>query len=802
MKNYLSLIPISARVRRRQNRMTLLCIVFAVFLVTAIFSMANMFERLEASRVTKNGGNWHIRVQNITEEEAEEIKSRPDVSAASWYDVVNFDMDQDYFIDGISTTLCGIEPAFQTDIMTYLPEDSSVQSADEVILTPNAKKLLGVDVGDRVTVTTPAGSYQFRITGFRSGDSAYANSNGGETTALLVKEDNQIGAFMNIAAFRRIVSENKDESAPSYFIQFNSDANKLKVRAEIKKAMAEIKEQYGLTEEDIERHTILMGLLGLGENTVIQTVYPAAFLLFLLILIAGVLMISGSLNSNIAQRSQFFGMMRCIGMSKKQVIRFVRLEALNWCKTAIPAGAILGTMVSWILCAVLRYLVGGEFSETPVFGVSAIGIICGALVGVLTVIIAAQSPAKRAAKVSPMAAVSGSLDTANKNYHGAKTRFLKIETTLGVSHAVSAKKNLGLMACSFAFSIILFLCFSVLVQMLGCLLPTRADSPDIDIASNDGSNSIDHEIVEEIRGMQGVEHAFGRMYEGDIPATFSKKTDQTTVDMLSYDDIQLGYLVENHDLRKGSDLTNVYGDNGYVLAIWDESNPLEVGDKVQLCGSEVEIAGMQKFNPFSNSGRTDGRIILICSEATFTRLTGEDAFGVLDIQLTKDATDEDVSAIHDLVMGEYAFRDRRDESDSSTFWAFALFIYGFLVIIALIAVLNIVNSISMSVSARIKQYGAMRAVGMDGWQLTKMIAAEAATYAFSGVVIGCAIGLPLSKVLYDKLITEHFPYYTWSVPVPSLLIILLFVLAATVAAVYTPSKRIRNIEIIDTINEL
>ena len=39
MKSYLSLIPISAKVHRRQNRMTLLCIVFAVFMVTAVFSI-------------------------------------------------------------------------------------------------------------------------------------------------------------------------------------------------------------------------------------------------------------------------------------------------------------------------------------------------------------------------------------------------------------------------------------------------------------------------------------------------------------------------------------------------------------------------------------------------------------------------------------------------------------------------------------------------------------------------------------------------------------------------------------------
>ena len=48
----------------------------------------------------------------------------------------------------------------------------------------------------------------------------------------------------------------------------------------------------------------------------------------------------------------------------------------------------------------------------------------------------------------------------------------------------------------------------------------------------------------------------------------------------------------------------------------------------------------------------------------------------------------------------------------------------------MITLFNIINSISMSVTARIKQYGAMRAVGMDGNQLTGMIAAETFTYAF------------------------------------------------------------------------
>ena len=64
-------------------------------------------------------------------------------------------------------------------------------------------------------------------------------------------------------------------------------------------------------------------------------------------------MISGSMNSIIAQRTQFFGMLRCIGASHQQISRFVRLEALNWCKTAVPIGVVFGTIISWIICATL-----------------------------------------------------------------------------------------------------------------------------------------------------------------------------------------------------------------------------------------------------------------------------------------------------------------------------------------------------------------------------------------------------------------------------------------------------------------
>ena len=533
-----------------------------------------------------------------------------------------------------------------------------------------------------------------------------------------------------------------------------------------------------------------------------QSLLLTAAVLCLLILAAGVLMISGSINSSVAQRTQFFGMMRCIGMSRRQIIRFVRLEALNWCKTAVPIGLILGILCSWGLCAALRFLVREEFSHIPLFGVSIIGIVSGIVVGVMTVLIAAGAPAKRASKVPPAAAVSGSLEN-SRAVHSVSSHVIRIETSLGVHHAVSSRKNLVLLTGSFALSIILFLGFSVLVDFVDFLMPQSAAASDIDISSVDGTNSINAQFLETIRKMNGVKQVYGRRSSFDVPAELSGHTDASvTIDLVSFDDFDLQCLKTDGMLRRGSRLSRVYGNSAYVLATWDKNSSLEIGDAIRIGSETLTIAGLLKYDPFSSDGLTSGRITLITSAETFARLTGVTDYSLIMVQLRGDATEEDVAAICSAAGNEVIFSDKREQSTSGTYLFFIVCVYGFLAIIALVTILNIINSISMSVSARIRQYGSMRAVGMDGRQITGMIAAEAFTYAFWGCVTGCAIGLSFSRLLYDFLITAHFPYASWTLPVWQLTVIVLFVVLSTALASYAPARRIRRMAVTETINEL
>ena len=776
MKSYLSLIPISAKVRKRQNRMTVLCIIISVFLVTAIFSVADMMIRTESDFMISNHGNWHIAIKNISQNNADEISNRSDVTAVGVASQFNFEGEQPYRVNEKRTVLYGTDEVYITQISNGIVEGTFPANDEEVMLTPNSVTALGVQLGDSVTLHTPAGDRTFTISGFGTDDESYYNNQ----TYL-------IGSYLTQSAFTSVMAQNGvTNNELTYYVQFES-------AAKAANAITELQTQYQLSDGSISENTGVMGMAGQSNNTAMQSMYGLAAILFVLVLLAGILMISGSMNSIIAQRTQFFGMLRCIGASRQQIIRFVRLEALNWCKTAVPIGVVFGTIISWIICATLHYGIGGEFSTTPVFQISPVGLISGVVVGVVTVFLAAQSPAKRAAKVSPISAVSGNIDNKVSANHAIKFNLGKIDNSLGFHHAIEKKKNWFLMTASFALTIMLFFSFSVILDFAKQLVPSQnVTSADIALSSYANKLDIERSLVDEIKKIDGVANAYGSSYMENIPAT-SSRAGIDHINIVSYDDTLLDYSKES--IAQGA-LDTVYGDSNKVATVYNRNNSLRIGDTIQFAGEEVEITCTLSQGLFGDD------LIIICSQETFDRIMGNTKYGLIGIQLDSNATEETIAEIRSLENDDIIITDQRESNkqNNATYLAVRIVCYGFLAIVGIISLFNIVNSISMSVSARMKQYGAMRAVGMDNRQLKRMISAEAYTYAISGLIVGCGIGLPLSRFLYNRLIAHYFGI-EWSFPILRFGIVVAFIFISAIVSVYAPAKRIRNMEITETINE-
>lgn len=784
MKNYLDLVPISAKVHRKQNRMSIFCIVLAVFLVTTIFGMADMFVRSQILQAQQESGNWHIAIKNISNEEAAIIASRPDIDAFSPYGVLNYRGDLGYTLEGKNVAICGSDESYITKIWAGgLEEGVFPKAHNEVLVTGNVKQMLGVSIGDSIAVESPDGNKLiFTISGFLK-NSAYIMS--GDFYGIFLKTEDYCAIYPNV------VDEEPTDYGIMFFAQFTNTRN-------IQGKIANLKEQCNLSDEQVSSNNNLLGLLGQSRIPFLMQVYVAAAALFVLVLLASIMMITSSLNSNVAQRTEFFGLLRCIGATPKQVMRLVWKEALRWCRLAIPIGIFSGVVVIWVLCAVLRFLSPEYFKAMPTFGLSIPSIFAGIVVGLLTVLLAAYSPAKKAAKVSPLAAVSGNANTSRPARNAANTKLFKIDTVLGIHHAKASRKNLILMTSSFALSVILFLSFSVTVEfMQHTLTPLHPWTADLSIISPDNSCSIDKTFLDDLKENSVVDSAYGRMFAYEVPSVTNGI--EKRVDLISYEQRQFDWAKDY--LLEGS-LESVQNEVGTGLIVHKPQNTIQIGDTVTLNISgqmkEIQIVGMLYDCPFYSAANVG---TIICSENTFKRITGESKYTIIDVQLAKGATDEDVYAIHQMVDSTFTFSDERmgNSSTMGTYYCFWLFVYGFLVLIALITVFNIVNSIAMSVSSRLKQYGVFRAIGLSTGQLRKMIVAEAFTYTIIGGIVGTVLGLFSNKTLFEMLISYKWGD-TWTIPLTELGIILLLVVLSVILAVYGPIKRIHNMSIVDIIN--
>ena len=775
MRSYLSLIPISAKVRKRQNRMTILCIIISVLLVTTVFSTADMFIRTKSSELQEKHGNWHIRLENISQSMGQEISQRSDTAGVGWVEEFNSDADQPYYIGEKKAALYGTDNIYLSQLSNALEEGVLPQNDREIMLSSNAKTALDVSLGDRITLQTPAGDTEFIISGFGSDNK---DDYRGQTYLVAV--------YMTRSEFGALMEENKTETDPVCYVQFQ-DASKASG------AIKELKQQYHLSGESISENTAVMGLTGQGSSESVKNIYGLAIILFILVLMAGILMISGSMNSNVAQRIKFFGMLRCIGASRKQIIRYVRFEALNWCKTAVPVGLFAGIMISWGICIMLRYGIGGEFSSMPVFAVSPIGLLSGAAVGVVAVLLAAQSPARRAARVSPVAAVSGNVDSTSFAGHTVNLGLGKVEKVLGIHHAFTPKKNWILMTFSFSLSVILFFSFSVGLDFAQALLPSlRSWQPDITLTGYANEQILSPALEDSILSVPGVEHVFGSAYMEKVSAASSSQGIDY-VNLISYSE----YLLDSaQECLVQGDLSEIHGNSDQVMTVLNKDNPLKVGDIIEIAGQKLKIACAV------SDGIYPSEYSVICSQETFARLTGKENYSLIGVQLQENASDESIKKIENLAGRDVIFEDMRERNkqDHATYAASVFIVYSFLAILAMITLFHIINSISMSVTARKKQYGAMRAVGMDRKQLTRMIAAEAFTYTASGLIVGCSTGIPLSWFLHTRLLTRYFGT-PWTLPITLIGITVVFGIVSAVAAVYVPAKRICSMEITEAVNE-
>ena len=778
MKHYLKLVPISAKIHRKQSKMTRICITLAVLLVAVMFGLADMYLQGVTRHEMEESGNWHYEFHSIDTQTASFISARPDVEIAGWHNTIS--SEAGYSIKEQTISISAQErKVFEDIFLNGITEGEYPDTPNEIAVSSSFKNTASVSLNETIALCKPDGNTtDYLIVGFL---------NDTETSRLIT--GNTPIVVMTPEGLGTLAVNNAIEN---YVIQFSRLCN-------IPDIINDIKAGNNLSDEQITENIPLLSIQGqLEGKTGVNQIYQVAFILSVIVMLTCILMISSSLNSNVAERTEFFGMLRCLGATKRQIMRFVRLEGLYWCKTAIPIGIIFSVVIVWILSAAMRVINPQWFSSMPILGISWISVIASILLGLLTVLLAARSPAKRAAKVSPLTAVSGNAGQTASFRKAANTTAFKIETALGIHHAKAKKKNYILMTGAFAVCITLFLTFSTLVDFMKNAFVPPVYTPELSIASETNNCSIFNELLEQIKQNDVVKRAYGRMFAYEVPAENNGKN--YNANLISYEENQFRWAADS--LIAGS-IETVMQQENQVLFVQTGNIDVQVGDNISLTINNrpqiVTVAGILSDSPLA---RVEGTETFFCSEATFTALTGETGYTIIDIQFENNASSEDVKAIESIFSnGGVIFSDSLSQiqQQRNLYHTFAILVYGFLSIIVAITIFHIMNTISMGAATKMKEYGAMRAIGMSNRQLIKMIIAEAGTYAINGVIWGCIIGLPMHWIIYVSLITNIWRT-AWSVPFIPLILIIAIVLSASLLAVREPAKRLQRMSIVENIS--
>lgn len=768
MRSYLGLVAEYAKAHKKKNRLTVACIAIAVMLVVAVFGMADMSVQAQINENIRQKGNYHAAITDISDSTAGQIGKRSDVNVSGW-----IGRAEDTVFQGKPLLIQGGEQAIVAQMNLAATEGHYPASAQEALIDRLALEQFGLSVGDTIDIALSDGRVrQYRITG------TYNDFAG-------LKGTDSHGLHLSAEGIRALPSASYRDY---YYIQFKSGVN-------INRALSELKAEYGLTDEQVAVNNILLGLMGQSDDSAIVEIYATAGILFVLVTMAATFMIASSFNMSVLERTQFFGLLRCLGATKQQIKRYIRLEGLRYSLKGIPIGLLAGCGVMWAAVLYLNALNNKYLPEMPLFRVSWPAIAAGTAIGFLVVMLASKSPAQKAAKVSPQAAVTGNVNHTNNQpiNRAASTKWVRVDTAMGIHHAFSNKKSMALISGSFAISIILFLCFTVLIAFMDhALRPLKPYAPDLSITGADESTLLDRSMMEQLKTIPHLKQVYGRMFSYDIPAN-GKQGDHTAM-LISYDDPQLKWA-DNMLISGNTD--NVRNGSG-VLVGYSEDTNWKVGDTVtlQLSGGayEVPVAGILADTPFAAA---KGQWIAICSETTFTALTGITDYTVIDLQVDEDISDQ----VRSIMTPQMRLLDKQqgNRETRAAYYAMAVFVYGFLTVIALVALINIVNTVNSSVSGRMGNYGVMRAVGMSGRQLKRMVAAEAAAYAGTGSAVGAVLGLLLHRLIFRLLITPTWGEL-WQPPVAVLAVTIIAAVFTTFVAIVSPTKKVERMSIVNVVN--
>lgn len=783
-----TLMSRSLKKNKGRNLAAILAIIMTTMMFTTLFTLAqSMGKNLTEMHLHQSGTKAHASCKDITDEQIEQIAAHLDVKTSGRSIVAG--VAENLRLAGRQVEIRYADEQYARDGFAYPETGRMPENKDEIALDTLTIERLGIkpELGETVILEwrkdIQSGekiSSTFTLCGFWEGNLSVYASMAWVSEEFVLEACNGAGG----------PEEGQVLGLRMMDISF-SDTNN--IEEHVDKVLSDC----GLS--DVEFETNLAYTKEVQQTILVENLpmYGGMVLVF----IAGYLIIFNVFQISVASDIQFYGKLKTLGMTRKQIRKMILGQGCILSAAGIPAGLILGYLLGTALLPVLISMT----EDSPIVSMSPVIFIGSALFAVGTVIISCLLPARLAGRVSPIEALrytdadTGYKKKSRRSENGAALpgmAWANLWRNRKRTFLVISSLTLGLVLMSF------FYAKNASFDVEKYLVDMAVADYQLDDATNsrqDGydpqSQTISGELVEDIAALEGLEET-GRLYSREIDMELSRQaqenykefyTEEVLDEFASYDPsfpkwkeefdaavqgeamphtiygadgIILEAAAGNDYILSGSYDADKFATGNYALAIGPAVSPQELlptysaGEKVRIEDHEFEImAVLSPLQPMTAGARPVFDVPLIIPADVHTGLWPDSNLRKYYFNVDDDSMEDAAELLSEYQQTKaegmnITSRQSMIEQYEAEVRSSAVIGYAISVVIALVGVLNFVNSMVTAIISRKKEFAMIQSVGMTKRQLRKMLAFEGiyyagitliVTYALSSVIVGVVV---------------------------------------------------------------
>ena len=801
---------------KSKNILIGIAIILTTLLLFVIPSIGKDMVEVNFAVINKIYPTWHALYRNVDESTVMKL--------AAHHDVKTYGLRSDAGYMNLEDATVSMMYMDRTGMELYkvkLKEGQLPQKENDIVVSKGILEALGQNgkIGDTITVPYQilkddgldyTKEKDFRICGFLADNESS-------------KEQKQYTSLVSEAFLKAEIPV--EQVKYRFLLQVNGQ--KGNTTADYTETIQNIARQFGISEDDMNINKEY-----LAANYVDPATIPVIVGIMLIVVLAGIITIYSVYYVSMNQRVREFGKLKAIGATKRQLRQIVLREGMGVALFAIPIGLLIGTVaVKVVLLQFVEHAKDSNVLITEAYKVVAKGevqlyywwiYLLAIAVTLCTVYLSLMKPMRMAAKVSEIEAMRYQGGSKRQKSSRKGYQFLNIGRLTKRNLAENKKKS-TITIVSMAVTGIFVM---MVATVLSCANPMESakssivgqyeispivesgnkEHPEYEWAEVQKNNPLNEGLKQQIEELDGVERVdvftalkvsggpfeekIGTEFINGVPEEYAEELKKgITEGNVTYEELKSGdkVILDRALLRWYPDIK--VGDK-LKLNIHDGDNTFQ---------KEIEVAAIGEYG----TGLTNYNCLIMAKEGA-EKLTINNSSSYFQVIADKDYDEALEASLQAIVDGSGRLQMRTWKNEYDT-WENAIQMtrgacYAFIIILAAISIMNLINTMINSVHVRKKELGMMQAIGMSDRQLMKMLQLEGIFYTVGTLIIsigvGSLAGYPL--FLYAKR-TGMFEISTYHYPVTAAIIIILTLFVIQMLLAIFIAKSVRKDSLIERI---